>query len=439
MLQEPNTYIGFNYLRLYELSERPNQSIFPANITKLDHGLTLIHQYLPATPVVVADVWVSAGAIAEPDDWYGMAHFLEHMIFKGSKSIAPGQFDQVIENSGGITNAATSYDYAHFFLTTAASYLPETFPYLAEILLHAAIPDEEFYRERDVVLEEIRSCQDDPDWIAFQALCENIYQYHPYGRSILGDEEILMKHTPNQMRCFHQTYYQPENMTVVIVGGVEQELALSLVNKTFGKFSIRGECPPTVTEAEPPLIEIRRTQVYLPRIEQARLSMGWLGPGVEQLQDAFGLDLLSVVLASGRSSRLVRELREEKQLVLDIDSSFSLQRDSSLFTINVWLEAKYLEIVEQIICDRLLELQTSPITEIELARCKRLLCNDYTFSTETPGQLAGLYGYYSTITNVGLSVTYPFHIQKLEVLDIQRIANQYLSPSRYAVTVLRPC
>ena len=160
-----------------QLSERLRTAVgLPANIFELERGLTVIHQHIPATPVVVADVWVRAGAIAEPDEWSGMAHFLEHMIFKGSERIATGLFDQIIENNGGFTNAATSHDYAHFFITTAAQYLPETLPHLADILLHPAIPEAEFLREREVVLEEIRSCYDDPDWIAFHALCETLYQ-----------------------------------------------------------------------------------------------------------------------------------------------------------------------------------------------------------------------------------------------------------------------
>ncbi|MFW6357994.1 MAG: M16 family metallopeptidase [Chroococcales cyanobacterium] len=403
----------------------------------MDNGLSVIHQYLPATPVVVADVWVRAGTSAEPDEWAGMAHFLEHMIFKGTKTLLPGDFDQIIECSGGATNAATSYDYAHFFLTTAAQYLPETLSCLADILLHPAIPESEFHREREVVIEEILSSYDDPDWVGFQALCQTLYQCHSYGRSILGTEEQLRQYSPWQMRCFHQTYYQPENMTVVIVGGVKEDKALSLVEKAFSEFNVRSECPPISTDAEPPLTDIRRSELFLPRLEQARLSMGWLGQGVEQLTDAFGLDLLSVVLAGTRSSRLVRELREEKQVVYGINSSFSLQRDSSLFTISAWLEEEHLELVEEIIGDRISQLQHYPIAEAELARCQRMLCNDYTFSSETPGQLAGLYGYYHTIAQAEFSVVYPRVIQQFTPSDLQRIAQQYLSPERYAVTVLK--
>lgn len=419
-------------------SERLEQTKFLANTFRLDNELTVIHQHLPATPVVVADVWVKAGASVEPHEWSGMAHFLEHMIFKGSSRVATGEFDWVVENSGGMANAATSHDYAHFFLTTAVSYLPETLPYLADIVLNASIPQEEFLCERDVVLEEIRSSYDDPDWLGFQTLCQSLYQYHPYRRSILGEEEFLLQHSPEQMRCFHRTHYQPENMTVVLVGGIEQEIALSLVNEAFAEFSIRSECPPYKIEAEPPLTSIRRHELKLPRIEQARLLMGWIGPGAERLEDGIGLDVLSVILAGGRCSRLVRELREEKQLVLDICSDFSLQRDSSLFTISAWLEPQYLKTVEKIICDRLAELQTTAIAEVELSRAQRLLGNDYIFSTETPGQLAGIYGYYNTISTVEQSLVYPITLNRLQPKDFQRLANQYLSPERYAVTVLKP-
>lgn len=404
---------------------------------QLSNGLTVIHQQIPATPVVVTDIWVRAGASAEPEEWSGMAHFLEHMIFKGTKRLARGVFDQVIENRGGVTNAATSHDFAHFFLTTAASHLPETLPYLGEILLQAAIPDEEFVRERDVVLEELRYSLDDPDWLGFQALCETLYSRHPYGRSVLGTEDYLWRHTPNQMRCFHATHYQPENMTVVMVGGIEEDSALSLVEKSFSDFSVRSECPPVYIDSEPPLTEVRRCDLQLPGLEIARLSMAWLGEGVTRLRDGYGLDLLSVILASGRTSRLVRELREEKQLVQDIGSAFSLQKDSSLFTISAWLEEENLELVEEIIRDRVYELQTRPIPQAELDRCKRILCNDHAFSTETPGQLAGLYGYYQTIATAEVSTSYPHQIQSLTARDLQQITNCYLSPHHYAITVLR--
>ncbi|BAY44089.1 peptidase M16 domain-containing protein [Scytonema sp. HK-05] len=412
---------------------------FPASVFKLDNGLTLIHQEIPTTPVVVADVWVRAGAHLEKEPCFGMAHFLEHMIFKGTATLAPGVFDQKIENRGGVTNAATSHDYAHYSLTTAAVHLEDTLPHLAELLLNAAIPEDEFSRERDVVLEEIRQSHDDPDWIGFHALISSVYQHHPYGRSVLGSEQELMQQSPEIMRCFHRNHYQPENMTVVIVGGIPEESAVKLVKKTFVHFGDRCCDCPEKKEVTPVIAGIRRQELHLPRLEQARLLMAWTAPGVEQLCTSYGLDLLSVLLAEGRTSRLVRDLREEQQLVQGICSNFSLQRDASLFTITAWLEPENVERVESLIRLHLNDLISNPISEQELTRCQRLLCNDYAFSTETPNQLAGLYGYYNTIAQAELAVTYPWQIQSYSAKKLQELAQEYLSPNHYAVTVLKPC
>ena len=118
--------------------------------------------------------------------------------------------------------------------------------------------------------------------------------------------------------------------------------------------------------------------------------------------------------------------------------NFLSKKISSLLTITAWLEPEKVELVEEMIRDRLLELHCYPVTEAELARCKRLICNDYCFSTETPGQLAGLYGYYQTLAKAELSIIYPYEIQQFQAWELQRLASQYLSPSRYAVTVLKP-
>ncbi len=429
--------VPYTYL-MPKLSELLYKAEFSANIFNLSNGLTIIHQYLPATPVVVTDVWVKAGAIAEPPEWSGIAHFLEHMIFKGSPNVMVGEFDRTIENTGGIANAVTSYDYAHFYLTSAASHVAQTLPPLADILLRATIPDEEFIREREVVIEEIYASNDDPDFLGFEALYQNVYQRHPYGRSILGDKDILLEHTPDRMRCFHRTLYQPENMTVVMVGGIEQEAILALVNDNFSDFSARSQCPPVIVEAEPPKVTINRQELHLPRIQQARLLMAWICPGSQHLEEAIALDAIALILAGGRSSGLVRELREEKQLVMDIDCNLSLQKDSSMFAISAWLEVENLELVESIIGDRLERLQHDLIPELEIDRAQRQLINDYIFSTETPNQLASIYGFYQIVATASEATLYPQIVSKLHPEVLQAIARRYLSPERYAITVVKP-
>lgn len=135
---------------------------------------------------------------------------------------------------GGVTNAATSQDYTHYYITVAAADLADTLPYLAEVVLRAGIPEQEFERERQVVLEEIRRAADNPDYTAYQLLMETAYGEHPYGRPVLGTPESLMQLTPELLRAYHRGWYRPESMTVVVTGGLEPEKALALVEEQFG-------------------------------------------------------------------------------------------------------------------------------------------------------------------------------------------------------------
>lgn len=411
---------------------------FPANVVHLDNGLTIVHQEITATPVVVIDVWIRAGARYEPQAWTGMAHFLEHMVFKGTEKILPGVFDAAIESRGGLTNAATSHDYAHFYMTVAADDVAYALPYLAELLLHAAIPADEFVRERHVVIEEIHQAWDDPDWIGFQTLSEMIYGNHPYGRSVLGSPDSLRERSPEEMRQFHRTYYQPENMQVVITGGVSLDRVLELVPRTFCAFAQPTASPSVGANCLPRLLTKAQRTLALPRLEHGRLIMAWLAPGIDELKSACGLDILATVLAEGRMSRLVRELREDRQWVDEIVSSFSVQQDCSLFVLSAWLAPHHIKEVEQVICDRIATLATIPVSMSELERAKRVLCNDYAFSMETPGQLAGLYGYYGTLANPELSMAYPSYVQTYSAEQLMPLAKQFLSPDHCGTLALTP-
>ena len=414
------------------------KAAFPASVVRLDSGLTVIHQEISTTPVVVVDVWIKAGARYEPDTWTGMAHFLEHMVFKGTEQILPGMFDAAIESRGGLTNAATSHDYAHFYMTVAADDLPHALPYLAELLLHAAIPADEFVRERHVVIEEIHQAWDDPDWLGFQTLSEMVYGDHPYGRSVLGSPDSLQERSPEEMLRFHRAHYQPDNMQVVITGGVSFDQVMDLVRTTFRAFPQPEPCPMPGLVSPPRLMTNPKRTLTLPRLEHGRLVMAWLGPGIDDLQAACGLDILATVLAEGRMSRLVRELREDRQWVDEIASSFAVQQDCSLFVLSAWLAPSYIKEVEQVICDRIANLATTPITTVELERAQRVLCNDYAFSMETPGQLAGLYGYYGALATPELSLAYPDYVRDYSTSQLMPLAAQYLSPHYCGTLALIP-
>ena len=416
------------------------KAISGASVTRLPNGLTVIHREM-VTAAVAVDVWVNAGASKEPTDWAGMAHFLEHMVFKGTQRLQPGEFDGAVESRGGVSNAATSHDYAHYYITVATEAVPDTLPYLAELILGAAIPDREFDAERNVVLEEIRQANDDPDWVGYQALCDLLYGDHAYGRPVLGTPAALQAFSPNTMRQFHQAHYQPENMTVAIAGSISAQQAIALIEETFVQFPTPIDCPPPASQSQGQPRSPDRPQrktLQLPYLEQCRLTLAWTGPGVSDLAAAAHMDLISVILGGGRSAQLVQELREEKQLVQDVDVDFSLQRDCGEFSLTLWLEESNLEPVEKIVQDRIVSLLSHPIQPSALARAQRLLLNDYAFSTETPSQIAGLYGYYATLASSDLAIAYPHYLKTATVEDIQQTAQKYLNPDRYTAVTLKP-
>ncbi|MEM9771940.1 MAG: pitrilysin family protein [Cyanobacteria bacterium P01_D01_bin.73] len=407
-------------------------------VTVLDSGLTVIHHAISDSAVVTMDVWVKAGSRVEPEPWAGMAHFLEHMIFKGTENLAPGVFDQVVEGVGGSTNAATSYDYAHYYVTVAADQGRTALAPLADLLVGAAIPDEEFSRERSVVLEEIRQAADNPDWLGYEALLAMVYPDHPYGRPILGTPETLMGRSPKEMRQFHRCHYQPKNMTVAIAGQVDRDTAMEWVEEMFGRFPYPESCLTKVTAIAPTLPRGDRQHMKLPYLEQARLMMGWRCPGWAEQETTHGLDMLAVILGTGRMSRLVRELREERQWVYDIACECDVQTDSTLFSITAWLDMDQVERVEAFIKEQLQALGDRPVEQAELDRAKRLLINDHQFSGETPSQLAALYGFYNTMGTFDEALTYPKHVQAISTSLIQQVAQEYLANSHYCAVILEP-
>ena len=415
-----------------------------ATFLKLNHGLTLIHQEISSAAVVSVDIWVNAGATSDPVGAAGMAHFLEHMIFKGTEAIASGEFDLAIETEGGSSRAATSHDYAHYAFTVAANQFPKTLDYLAQMLLNAKIDKEAMEQERLVVLEEWRQANDDPDWVAYQHLMTTAYGAHPYGGSVLGNEESIRNITAVQMRDYHRSHYIPSQMTVAIAGAVDRDAAIEVVNNAFrNNFADRlDHCqePMATVAATVAITGINRQTMSLPRLSQSRLNLAWVGVGVDSFVEAIQLELLLTVLVEGRSARLVQQLVAERGWVQDIAGSFSLQQAPSLFTIAAYLDAEYLDLVEAHIIEQVQDLRDRPLPLSELNKAKRSLNNNFTFALESPSQLASFLGYHGLLGCESLcrdwSTAYCAIVRNTEAEDLQHLAQKYLSTQNYVVTRL---
>ncbi|HYW17796.1 MAG TPA: pitrilysin family protein [Nodularia sp. (in: cyanobacteria)] len=406
---------------------------------KLPNGLTIVAEQMPVEAVNLS-LWIKVGSAVESDAINGMAHFLEHMIFKGTERLASGEFERQIEERGAVTNAATSQDYTQYYINTAPKDFAALAPLQIDVVCNAIIPDDAFERERLVVLEEIRRSDDNPQRRTFRRSMETAFEHLPYRRAVLGPEAVISQLQAQQMRDFHATWYQPQSITAVAVGNLPVEELIATVAEGFSHSQqLTVNSQPSAIHPEPAFTEIVRREFIDDSLQQARLVMVWRVPGLGQLNDIYGLDVLAGILGHGRTSRFVRDLREERGLVTSIGVSNMTNQLQGTFYISAKCAVENLQAVEEAIAQHIRILHTELVSETEIARVRRKVANRYIFGNETPSDRAGLYGYYqSMVGDLEPAFNYPDHIQSQEATHLMQAAQQYLSPDAYGVVVLKP-
>ncbi|MEH1956251.1 M16 family metallopeptidase [Nostoc sp.] len=409
---------------------------------QLPNGLTIIAEQMPVEAVNL-NLWIKVGSAVEPDAINGMAHFLEHMIFKGTERLASGEFERRIEERGAVTNAATSQDYTHYYITTAPKDFADLAPLQIDVVSNASIPDDAFERERLVVLEEIRRSEDNPQRRTYRRAMETAFDQLPYRRAVLGPESVIAELKPQQMRDFHTNWYQPQSITAVAVGNLPVEELIATVAEGFTKANKTPHSPlPTPhspLSPESPFTEIVRREFTDESLQQARLVMVWRVPGMRQLDRTYGLDVLAAILGQGRTSRLVRDLREERELVSSISVSNMSNHLQGIFYISAKCAVENLPVVEDAIAQHIGKIQTELVKESEIARVRQRVANRYIFANETPSDRSGLYGYYqSLVGDLEPAFNYPAIIQSQDATDLMQAAKEYLSPDAYGVVFVKP-
>jgi zinc protease len=406
-----------------------SQLLYPTSsvhVTTLASGLRVVYRYVPAA-VVAMHVWVRAGASVDPEPYSGLAHALEHMVFRGSQGFPAGAFDRLIERHGGMTNAATSQDDAHYYVLTALEHWQEGLTALADILLRPDLAAAAWQQEQAVIAEELRQAQDHPDWVGQQVLWRHCYGNHPYGRPILGTAASLARITPEVLQDFHRRYYHPGNMTVVVVGAVPWELLEAALEQVW--VGATGSTPPVV---EPlPVVTPVHSHFHWPQADQGRLWWVWPLREVREVTTGWGFDLLAALLTGGRLARLTQRLREELAWVQDIDCHYHQQQAGGVWQITAWLsDPQRVDQVEAILTEELAAVQAEGVSWEELRRAQRQLRHAYTFSMETPQQMARLYGYYHSLGWLEAGLTYAERLTQFRPEELQHLAQTYLSPNQ---------
>jgi predicted Zn-dependent peptidase len=263
---------------------------------------------------------------------------------------------------------------------------------------------------------------------------------------------VIENLTPQQMRDFHRHWYQPQSITAAVVGNLPIEQLIQIVEDSFRgtemgdqKLGNRNQATnslppiPAPLHPEPPFTKIIRREVTDDTLQQARIVMTWRVPGMNQLQQTYCLDVLAAILGRGRTSRLVRDLREERGLVSSISASNMTYLHQGVFYISAHLPAENLEAVESAIAQHLLRVQNELISEAEIARVRTRTANHFVFGNETPSDRAGLYGYYHTLLgDLNPAIHYPDYIQSCDATALQASAQRYLNSEAYGIVTIRP-
>ena len=359
---------------------------------------TLVSAELAGAELTCLDFWCRGGSFWEHNGEEGIAHFLEHMVFKGSERLQPGDFDRQIEALGGTSNAATGFDDVHFHVLVPPKETPAALDLLLDLVLHPSLDLDAFAMEREVVLEEISQYRDQPDDLVFQRVLELCFPEHPYGRPVLGLDSSLKAMDPSGMRRFHQRRYQGPNCCLAVAGAIPTDLinqvrGSALTALSDGADTAAPNAPDERggTAEQLPFQSGRECQSF-PRLESARLLMVWPTAAASDPIGVAGADLATTILSEGRRSRLVQRLREDLQIVESIDMDVTTLEQGSLVMLEACCPEEQLPRVEQEIREELQRSAEEPVLEEERERAFQLVGNGYRFSLEAPGSVAGCAG-----------------------------------------------
>jgi zinc protease len=416
----------------------PNRTTDAVVTATLDNGLRVLLLEDRRSPIVTVQVWYRVGSRNEARGATGIAHFLEHLMFRGTARYGSGLFARLVERNGGQYNAFTSQDVTSYYVNLAAERLDLVLELEADRMHNLLLDPRIIASEREVVIEERRTrTEDDPGGALGEEVSAIAFRAHPYGQPIIGWPTDLQRITPEEIRAFYRAYYVPNNAMLVAVGDFEATKVLGKVKAAFEPIP-RGAEPPRVLAVEPPQSSERRVRVQRP----AQLPIVYLGYPVpnQTSPDAAALEVLSVVLSGGRASRLYRDLVHERQLAVVAGGDYSyFSLDPNLFWF--WatpLPGQTAETLEKELLGHMERLKREPVSEVELARAKNQIEAGFVFQEDSIHHRASLLARFELIGGYALKDRYLGSIRAVSAADVQRVAGAYFQDDKKNVGILLP-
>ena len=359
------------------------------NHWSLPNGATCVVADIEQSTLTCIDFWCKGGSLYEMKDEEGMAHFLEHMIFKGSKNLKEGEFDLKIESLGGSSNAATGLDDVHYHVLVPPEKIEEGLNLILELLLFPKFEKEAFEMEKEVVLEEIAQNIEQPDEIIYMKLLKECLTPHRYSKPILGDEKTVKSINAKQMKQFHKTHYVGKNCTLCIAGELPNKIYSIINNSKLNELR-------TISEETNLRTKTTFNKGYkketIPRLEGGRILKAWKLPPAKEQVIILGAEIAATILCEGKSSLIVKALREEKRIIESIDIDLQILEEGGLILLDLSCSRENLKIAESELNKILKNLTRDVVTNKDLDRAKNLVINNIYFGLELSSQIASTIG-----------------------------------------------
>jgi predicted Zn-dependent peptidase len=398
----------------------------------MKNGLVLVSEALPHLRSVSMGVWIKGGSRFEKEKSAGISHFIEHLLFKGTRSRTAVEIANVIDSVGGQLDAFTDREFVGYYARVLDSHLPTAFELLSDLILNPTFPPVEIRRERNVIYEEINTIEDTPQDLIHDLYLRTLWPGHPLGRPISGTKDSVGRITLKDIREYFDTHYTARNMVVTVAGNIRHRQVQSLARRYFAGLPPGREADPGL----PPRLAGNRTVRFKPNLEQTHLCLGSNCPAVVS-ERRFCTLLLSSVLGGGMSSRLFQNIRERKGLVYSIESSLDLFRDAGSLAVYAGAAPRTAPKVAELTLKEFKKLKTRPVPADELQRAKEFVKGPLVLSLESSTSrmthLAHQQMYHGKFYSMEEILE---NIDAVEPGDLQHLANEIFDPSHITITAL---
>ncbi len=398
----------------------------------LPNGIRVVTERMPHVRSVSVGIWIGTGSREEADHETGLSHFVEHMVFKGTKNRSAEQIARSVDSIGGGLDAFTSKELVSYNVKVLDEHLPDAFDVVADLVRNPLFQKEDIEKEKGVILEELKMEVDNPEYLIHEIFSSNFWKGHPLGRPILGTKQTIRTFDRDKVDGYYRQFYVPSNILITAAGSLDHKRLVNLVEDHFADLKPRRtKKVEQIPEPHAPLVFRNKNS-----LEQVHVYVGV--PSIAISHEArFACFILNAILGGGMSSRLFQNIREKQGLAYTVYSELTMYRDAGCMLVYAGTSQRSAGRVVESIVKELRKLADERVTEDEMRRSKDHLKGSYVLGLEsTSSRMANLARqelYFNRFFSLDEMLE---RVENVEAEEVQKLAQQFFDPKRMAVAML---